>query len=70
MQAAGLRLSPFHEEAYVVTAVRIEAMTKQMLSGNIQPGIHLMGLCSDPVQLLEDIERTDHSISQCTENCL
>ena len=59
-----LRLSLFHEDTYVLTAVPTVAMIKQMLIGNVQPGIHLMGLCCDPVQLLEDIERTDVSITQ------
>lgn len=63
------RLSLFHEDAYVLTAVPTVAMIKQMLNGKVQPGIHLMGLCCDPVQLLEDIERTDVSISQCPRNC-
>ena len=63
------RLSLFHEDAYVLTAVPTVAMIKQMLSGKVQPGIHLMGLCCDPVQLLEDIERTDVSISQRPKNC-
>jgi hypothetical protein len=40
------------------------AMIKQLLNGKVQPGIHLMGVCCDPVQLLEDIGRTDVSITQ------
>jgi len=67
-QPVRFRLSLFHEDAYVLTAVPTVAMIKQMLSGKIQPGIHLMGLCCDPAQLLEDIERTDVSINQQTEN--
>ena len=66
-QPVRFRLSLFHEDAYVLTAVPTVAMIKQMLSGKVQPGIHLMGLCCDPVQLLEDIERTDVSISQRPE---
>ena len=62
-------LSLFHEDAYVLTAVPTVAMIKQMLNGEVKPGIHLMGLCCDPVQLLEDIERTDVSISQHPKNC-
>jgi len=68
-QPVRFRLSLFHEDAYVLTAVPTVAMIKQMLSGKVQPGIHLMGLCCDPVQLLEDIERTDVSISQRPKNC-
>jgi len=68
-QPVRFRLSLFHEDAYVLTAVPTVAMIKQMLSGRVQPGIHLMGLCCDPVQLLEDIERTDVSISQRPKNC-
>ena len=68
-QPVRFRLSLFHEDAYVLTAVSTVAMIKQMLSGKVQPGIHLMGLCCDPVQLLEDIERTDVSISQRLKNC-
>ena len=63
------RLSLFHEDTYVLTAVPTVAMIKQMLSGKVQPGIQLMGLCCDPVQLFEDIERTDVSISQRRKNC-
>jgi len=68
-QPVRFRLSLFHEDAYVLTAVPTVAMIKQMLSGKVQPGIQLMGLCCDPVQLLEDIERTDVSISQRREDC-
>jgi saccharopine dehydrogenase (NAD+, L-lysine-forming) len=68
-QPVRFRLSLFHEDAYVLTAVPTVAMIKQMLSGKVQPGIHLMGLCCDPVQLIEDIERTDVSISQRLKNC-
>jgi saccharopine dehydrogenase (NAD+, L-lysine-forming) len=68
-QPVRFRLSLFHEDAYVLTAVPTVAMIKQMLSDKVQPGIHLMGLCCDPVQLLEDIECTDVSISQGLENC-
>lgn len=62
-RSAGLRLSLFHEDTYVLTAVPTAAMIRQMLNGKVQPGIHLMVLCCDPVQLLEDIERTDVSIT-------
>ena len=58
------RLSMFHDSTYVLTAVPTLAMIRQMLKQEVQPGIHLMGLCCDPVQLLEDIGRTDVSISQ------
>ena len=63
-QPVRFRLSLFHEDAYVLTAVPTVAMIKQMLSEKTQPGIHLMGLCCDPVQLIEDIERTDVSITR------
>ena len=63
-RSVSLRLSLFHEDTYVLTAVPTVAMIKQMLNGKVQPGIHLMGLCCDPVQLLEDIERTEVSITQ------
>ncbi len=56
------RLSLFHDSTYVLTAVPAFAMIKQMLKRKVQPGIHLMGLCCDPVQLLEDIGNTDVSI--------
>jgi len=69
-QPVRFRLSLFHEDAYVLTAVPTVAMIKQMLIGKVQPGIHLMGLCCDPVQLLEDIERTDVSITQRSEKAL
>ena len=58
------RLSLFHEDAYVMTAIPTVAMIKQMLNGEVKPGIHLMGLCCDPVQLLEDIGRTEIAITQ------
>ena len=57
----------FHEDAYVLTAVPTVAMIKQMLQDELQPGIHLMGLCCDPVQLLSDIERMGISITQQLE---
>ena len=61
------RLSLFHEDAYVLTAVPTVAMIKQMLQKKFQPGIHLMGLCCDPVKLLSDIERTEIPITQQLE---
>ena len=51
---------------YAMTVVPTVAMVRQMLNGQVKPGIHLMGLCCDPVQLLEDIGRTDVSITQQT----
>jgi saccharopine dehydrogenase-like NADP-dependent oxidoreductase len=59
-----LRLSLFSEDAYVLTAVPAVAMVKQMLQKEFQPGVHLMGLCCDPVELLADIERTEISVTQ------
>lgn len=50
-----------------MTAVPTVAMIKQILNGQVDPGIHLMGLCCDPVQLLEDIGRTDISIARKTD---
>ena len=64
---AQLRLSMFHEDAYVLTAIPTVAMIKQMLQDELQPGIHLMGLCCDPVQLLSDIERMGISITRRLE---
>ena len=63
-RSAGLRLSMFHEDAYVLTAAATGAMIKQMLERKIQPGIHLMGLCCDPAQLFKDMEHTGVSITQ------
>ena len=60
-QPTRYQLSLFHEDAYALTAIPTVAMIKQMLSGTVQPGIHLMGLCCDPTQLLEDIQRCDVS---------
>jgi len=57
------RLSVFHDDAYALTAVATMAMIKQILSGKVKPGIQLMGLCCDPVQLLKDIEHTGVSIT-------
>jgi saccharopine dehydrogenase-like NADP-dependent oxidoreductase len=56
-QPVRFRLSLFDEDAYVLTAVPTVAMIKQMLQEELQPGIHLMGLCCDPVELLANIER-------------
>lgn len=53
------RLSLFNEDAYVLTAVPTVAMAKQMMRKEIQPGVHLMGLCCDPVELFANIERTE-----------
>ena len=58
------RLSLFSEDAYDLTAVPTVAMVKQMLRKEIQPGVHLMGLCCDPVELLADVERTEISVTQ------
>ena len=66
-QPAHFRLSMFHADAYVLTAVPTVAMIKQMLQDELQPGIHLMGLCCDPVQLLSDIERMGISITRQLE---
>jgi len=63
-QPVRFRLSLFHEDAYVLTAVPTVAMIKQMLQEKHQPGIRLMGLCCDPVQLLSDIERMGIPITE------
>jgi len=57
-QPVRFRLSLYHEDAYVLTAVPTVAMIRQMLLKEFQPGIQLMGLCCDPVKLLADIEGT------------
>lgn len=61
------RLALFHDDAYVLTAVPAVAMIKQMLQKKLQPGIHLMGLCCDPVELLQDIELTEIPVTQKLE---
>jgi len=61
------RLSLFHEDAYVLTAVATVAMIRQMLNRNVQPGVHLMGLGCDPAELFEDIGRMGISITQRLE---
>jgi hypothetical protein len=66
-QPVRFRLSLFHEDAYVLTAVPTVAMIKQMLQETFPPGIHLMGLCCDPVRLLEDIERAKIPVTQQLE---
>ena len=58
-QSVCFRLSVFHEDAYALTAVSTVAMIKQMMQKEVQPGIHLMGLCCDPARLLADIERPE-----------
>ena len=67
-QPVGFRLSLFHEDAYVMTAVPTVAMIRQMLKKTVQPGIHLMGLCCDPTRLFEDIERTGITVTQRLES--
>jgi len=69
-QPVTFRLSLFHEDAYVLTAIMVVAMIKQMLNGEVKPGIQLMGLCCDPVQLFEDIERTDVTVTQRAEKVI
>ncbi len=66
-QTVGFRLSLFHEDAYVLTAIPTVAMIKQMLRKEFQPGIHLMGLCCDPTSLLADVERMEIPITQQLE---
>ena len=61
------RLALFHDDAYVLTAAPTVAMVKQMLQETVQPGIHLMGLCCDPVELLADIERSEIAMTQRLE---
>lgn len=56
-QLARFQLSLYHEDAYVLTAIPTVAMVKQMLHEDMQPGVHLMGLCCDPTELLADIDR-------------
>ena len=65
-RSTNFRLSLFHDDMYVITVVPTVAMIKQMLNEQVSPGIHLMGLCCDPVQLFEDIGRTDVLITQQT----
>jgi saccharopine dehydrogenase-like NADP-dependent oxidoreductase len=62
------RLSLFNEDAYVLTAVPTVAMVKQILRKEIPPGVHLMGLCCDPVKLFADIERSEIPITQHLES--
>ncbi len=66
-QRVRFQLSLFHEDAYVLTAVPTVAMIKQMLQKRSHPGVRLMGLCCDPVKLLEDIERTEISVTRQLE---
>jgi saccharopine dehydrogenase-like NADP-dependent oxidoreductase len=66
-QPVRFRLSLFHEDAYVLTAVPTVAMIKQMLQKEFQPGVHLMGLCCDPVELLAYIEHSEIPITQQLE---
>jgi saccharopine dehydrogenase (NAD+, L-lysine-forming) len=66
-QPVRFRLSLFYKDAYVLTAVPTVAMIKQMLSKKVPPGIHLMGICCDPVELFKDIERTEIAILQRLE---
>lgn len=66
-QPVRFQLSLFHEDAYVLTAVPTVAMIKQMLQKEFQPGVHLMGLCCDPVKLLADIEHSEIPITQQLE---
>jgi len=69
-QLVRFRLCLFHEDAYALTAISTVAMIKQMLQKEIKPGIHLMGLCCDPIKLLADIERTEIPITQHLEPML
>jgi saccharopine dehydrogenase-like NADP-dependent oxidoreductase len=62
------RLSLFNEDAYVLTAVPTVAMVKQILRKEIPAGVHLMGLCCDPVKLFADIERSEIPITQHLES--
>ena len=61
------RLALFHDDAYNLTATPTVAMVRQMLQEKVQPGIHLMGLCCDPVKLLADIEHSEIAIAQQLE---
>ena len=65
-RSVNFRFSVFHKDMYAMTVVPTVAMIKQMLNGQVTPGIHLMGLCCDPVQLLEDIGHTDVSVTEKT----
>ncbi len=63
-QPVRFRLSLFHEDAYVLTAVPTVAMVRQMLQQKVEPGINLMGLSCEPVELLADIERSEISVNE------
>ncbi len=63
-QPVCFRLTLFHEDAYDLTAIPTVAMIRQVLQEELQPGIHLMGLCCDPAKLLADIGRMEVPITQ------
>ncbi|MDJ0911387.1 MAG: saccharopine dehydrogenase NADP-binding domain-containing protein [Woeseiaceae bacterium] len=65
---AHFRLALFHDDAYAMTTAPTMAMIRQMLKGSVEPGIHLMGLCCDPIELLDDIERTDVAVTWSTDD--
>lgn len=62
-QPVRFRLALFHDDAYVLTAASAVAMIRQLLQRKVEPGIHLMGLCCDPAELVADIERTEVSVT-------
>ncbi len=59
-----LRVSLFHRDSYAMTTIPAVSMIKQMLNGELAAGIHLMGLCCDPDNLIEDLGRSEIEVTQ------
>ncbi|HEX9122816.1 MAG TPA: saccharopine dehydrogenase NADP-binding domain-containing protein [Actinomycetota bacterium] len=51
-----LALSMLHADGYALTAIPVVSMIEQLLDGTARrPGVHLMGLLTDPDRLLADV---------------
>jgi len=57
-KAVKMEVLLFHEDAHMFTAIPVTACLRQYLDGSIKkPGLHMMGLLTDPQRLLQDMER-------------
>ena len=58
LDQAGLRITVYHPDGYVLTAAPMAACLLQMLDGSARrPGLHFQAMLAEPGRLLEDLRK-------------